>query len=153
VVPGHGATQALRLLRIDSSMTSTELWRLRSDMLPDRVFLTVSWEGERILAITTGDDSEVVTLDASGRPIASFSLDGRLDAAPIATSAGFSVPLRGWHLGGPPVANVLDLKLVTRNQASPGLCGTRWLHARVDEKNSSVLGDTHQCRKNGGDGH
>jgi hypothetical protein len=138
-MPCSNGGAALRLLRIDRKLVSTELWRLAcAYFLPEDVFLSTSSQKESVLGVVTGGHSEVAAFDSLGSPRWSLRVQGELAAAPMAIDGGVSLALvrRGDTRHG-----LLDLRFVPRAKTAPHLCGTRWLRHHVDTSALSVLGD------------
>jgi hypothetical protein len=156
--PGRGKRSSLRLLRIDRDSNAVELWRLRADALPNGAFLSMSLQNERTLTIVNDEWVEVATFDSNGSPLRSLRVRGRLGTAALALGQGFSLPLWRHSEHGRDATSLLDLRLITRADAAPQLCGTRWLRDHVDHGSPSVLGDPHEdCEdrddRRQGDGH
>jgi hypothetical protein len=136
-MPCNSGGSALRLLRIDRKLVSTELWRLAcARILPEDVLLSTTSE-EHVLGVVTHDRSEVAAFDGLGSPRWSLRVRGKLAAAPIAIDGGASLALAR---RGDTTRGLLDLRFVPRAEASRHLCGTRWLRHHVDMSSLSVLG-------------
>lgn len=127
VADGHKVR--LRLLRVDPSGASTELWRTRAVHALPRAFVSVSQEGEVVVSLRHDQRSEFVTTDRNGVPQLSGDVHGRLWKGAIGSAAGISLPLE--QKPHQDQSN-LRLVLVKRPEAARGLCGAPWLLHHAD---------------------
>jgi hypothetical protein len=150
-VPCGDGGGSLRLLRIDRKNTSTELWRLAGARTrPSHVYLSITAENERVIALVTGGHSEIAVLDSQGGPKWSLRIRGELATAPVVLDGGASLALR-------PTLDtsngLVDVRYVKRAKAAVHLCGTRWLRHHVVASALSILGDPSvDCPSDRGEG-
>ena len=149
VAPG----QALRMVAVSLDGISRELWRTRAlRHLPERVFLSASPENEIVLSLSKIKGhpwSEVVLFNSAGLALHSADTEGDFLAGALASPIGITLPME--RVASAQHGN-LDVRLVTRRDTIPGVCGARWLSRHAAETTPFVLGHPKtDCRDRGGD--